>query len=73
MSEWEYQAVQIDNALKVGTGRLFGAVLNFKTREINDILNRYGKDGWELVQVVPTIGAHGTAEKLLCIFKREKP
>jgi hypothetical protein len=69
--KWQNYCVQLDGVLKVGLGRLMGDQLAFNTDKINPYLAKAGKDGWELVSVVSSIGGQGTTDKLLLFFKRE--
>jgi len=71
MKKWQNRCVELDEVLKMGLGRVSGGVLSFDTKKINDYLTKLDKDGWEVVSVVPTIGAHGTANKILIFIKRE--
>jgi Domain of unknown function (DUF4177) len=69
---WEYKVLQIDNALKGGFGKLMGDSLSYITEQITSVVNTDGNQGWELVEVIPTVGSTGTASKLLLFFKRPK-
>lgn len=70
--KWEYKVLQIDNALKAGFGKLMGDSLSYNTEQISSTINSEGNQGWELIEVIPTVGSTGTASKLLLFFKRQK-
>lgn len=65
MDQFEYDVVEYN--------------LNDDRREIpryKSDLQRAGRDGWELVNVVPlqtSVVAHGTTTKMLATFKRKIP
>jgi hypothetical protein len=69
--KWENHCVQLEGTQKAGLGRMMGDQLSFDTDKINAYLNKVGKDGWELVSAISSIGSHGTSDKLLLFFKRE--
>jgi hypothetical protein len=71
MKKWQNRCVELSEVLKAGFGRIGGGVLSFDTKKINDYLTKLDQDGWEVVSVVPTIGAHGTENKILIFIKRE--
>ena len=69
--EWEYKVVQIDDIFKPGVGKIIhGDINSFDINKIERSMITEGQRGWELVEVVPTIGAFGTASKLLLFYKR---
>jgi len=70
-TKWQNYCVQLDGVLKPGLGRMAGEQLAFNTDRINHYLAQVGKDGWELVSVLSSIGGYGTSDKLLLFFKRE--
>ncbi len=41
-------------------------------KDIMDVLNRLGEDGWEMVNCVSGSDQQGTITKVLLFFKREK-
>jgi len=69
--KWEYNVIQIDQAVKAGLGKLTGGALNYNIERISDILKTYGDKGWELVEVIAPVGTAGTANHLLLFFKRQ--
>ena len=61
---WEYRTIRI--AVKQGWNESKGAI---ETSDTDDLLNRYGEQGWELVTALDTEHSTGTAA-IFCIFKR---
>ena len=62
--EWEYKTIVIKAKASFWGGK-------FDNNELDNILNKYGEDGWELVNVVASNQAYGESGSLICIFKRE--
>lgn len=62
--EWEYKTIVI----KAKTSFMGG---KFNNDEIDAVLNKYGKAGWELVSAVTSNQAYGDSGSLICIFKRK--
>ena len=62
---WEYKTVVIKADISFWGG-------NFDGNEITDSLNSYGKDGWELINVVAPTRGYGASTFLVAFFKRSK-
>ncbi|MCC9043343.1 DUF4177 domain-containing protein [Myroides sp. M-43] len=62
MKRFEYKAIQ----LKPSSLWSF----NVSVEEVEDVLNEYGKQGWELVTMID-INSTGTTTGYLLSFKRE--
>lgn len=71
MQKWEYKVIQIKNIVKAGFGRMNASGMSFKSAEIQSIIQKYGYEGWELVEVLPSLTSQGTGDKLLVFFKRK--
>ena len=44
----------------------------YKEKKFEEELNRWGKEGWELVNTLSKASGFGTTTSLFLIFKREK-
>lgn len=64
--DWEYNVLKLE-----GTFRWFGDN-DLTTGESVTELNRLGRDGWELVSVLPS-KMTGSVEAVICVFKRQRP
>ncbi len=62
MTRWQYQAVKIDSE------GWFGGIAN--THKINELLNHYGAEGWELVSSFDTNVGSGTTREIVFVLKR---
>lgn len=62
MSQWEYRTV------KLHTGGFLGGKVD--DAELQEQLNAYGFDGWELVSTFDTSLAQGGSREIILIFKR---
>lgn len=60
---WEYRVLHIDV-----DGWIFGPTLD--PQALNEQLNEYGEDGWELVHVVDVSRGQGRTSDLVVLFKR---
>ena len=61
MTRWEY----LTHTVKVG------GVLNPSIDGVNDdLLNKAGQEGWELVDTIPIATSHGQTVSVKLIFKR---
>jgi hypothetical protein len=63
MKRWEYMTVKLDTK-----GWLMGGVLD--TNQFDTLLNRLGRDGWELVSAFDTNQAYGASREAIAVFKR---
>jgi len=65
MKKWEYKVIGIDSIIEAGNDT-----------EIENKLNTYGEDGWELVEILDQVnsswGIQPRVECNLILFKREK-
>ncbi|MCR8657383.1 DUF4177 domain-containing protein [Paenibacillus endoradicis] len=64
MEQWEYKT------LKLSTGGFFGGKVD--EEELEDELNRFGRDGWELASSFDTSQAQGASREIIIMFKRRK-
>ncbi|CAJ1315280.1 DUF4177 domain-containing protein [Paenibacillus sp. PK4536] len=62
MSQWEYRTV------KLHTGGFLGGKVD--DVELQEQLNAYGFDGWELVSTFDTSLSQGGSREIILIFKR---
>ncbi|KKO52632.1 DUF4177 domain-containing protein [Paenibacillus sp. DMB20] len=62
MDQWEYKTV------KYQTGGFLGGKVN--EDELNELLNSYGYEGWELVSCFDTSQNQGQSRDVIAIFKR---
>lgn len=62
MPQWEYRTV------KYKTGGFLGGKID--EQEFEDVLNKLGYDGWELVSCFDTSQAQGASRDIIAIFKR---
>jgi hypothetical protein len=63
MQKWEYITAKMDTK-----GWLVGGVLD--TSAFDALLNRLGRDGWELVSAFDTNQAYGASREAVAVFKR---
>jgi hypothetical protein len=61
--KWEYKTI------KLKTKGFYGG--NFDERELDDMMNAYGSQGWELVAGFDTNQAYGQSRDVVIIFKRQ--
>lgn len=64
--------VQLSEVLKGGFGRLMGEDAGYNGGRIQESMDGYGQDGWELLSIIPTLERRGTSTNLLLLFKRPK-
>lgn len=66
MTKWEYLTIELT---QVKNGEGFIAVKEWKATAITEQLNKYGQDGWELVDIVApdNMSSYG---KTFATFKR---
>lgn len=60
---WEYKTIVMKSNLS-----LFGG--KFDSDDIDDLLNSYGEEGWELVSVSPSNKDFGSTGNLILFLKR---
>lgn len=65
MDKFEYKTEEFE--LKK---RLFGSA-EINTKKLDDLMNKFGADGWELVSYTPVAEIYGRSDSLLLVFKRE--
>ncbi|USG66964.1 DUF4177 domain-containing protein [Brevibacillus ruminantium] len=65
MEKWEYRS------MKVHTGGFLGGKLDVD--EFQDMLNKLGAEGWELISCFDTNQSHGASREVITVFKRRKP
>ncbi|HOB19773.1 MAG TPA: DUF4177 domain-containing protein [Candidatus Atribacteria bacterium] len=65
MTRWEYKT------LKFETKGITGGILDTDT--FNEVLNRYGYEGWELVSCFDTNQSYGSSRYVIAVMKRPKP
>lgn len=63
MNQWEYRTV------KYQTGGFLGGKVN--EVELDELLNSYGYEGWELVSCFDTSQSQGQSRDVIMIFKRQ--
>lgn len=61
--QWEYLVHTLNVAGVFATG-------NVKPQEMQDVLNRFGRQEWELVSAFDTSGGHGGSNLVVLTFKR---
>lgn len=72
MQHWEYQTIRRERWLAGGAAMQPMAAWKPSDDDMKQALQRLGSEGWELVNVVPYVGVHGstaTTEEVW-IFKR---
>lgn len=62
--EWEYYT------LKMKVAGFWGAKID--TQLIDGTLNELGREGWELVSLIPVTQAYGIVKELVMVFKRQR-
>ncbi|MBC8074790.1 MAG: DUF4177 domain-containing protein [Chloroflexales bacterium] len=63
--QWEYRVLHVDV-----DGWIFGPTID--PQALNDQLNVYGDDGWELVHVIDVSRGQGRTSDLIVLFKRPR-
>jgi hypothetical protein len=63
---WEYfvQTIDVTGFLTVG---------KVNPRELQDVMNHYGNQGWELVSIFDTSSSGGGSRYIVLTFKRSLP
>ncbi|WP_127567697.1 DUF4177 domain-containing protein [Paenibacillus xylaniclasticus] len=64
MEQWEYKTI------KLKTGGFLGGKVNEELLEQE--LNNYGFEGWELVSCFDTSSYQGQSREVIIVFKRRK-
>ena len=64
MEQWEYKTI------KYKTGGFLGGKVD--PEEFEEMLNRYGNEGWELISCFDTSISQGQSRDVITIFKRRK-
>lgn len=73
MSKWEYIVVELMSELESEKRRVSGLPKRwFKPPFLNDLLNKYGSEGWELVSFETTVVESEKDFAVLGVFKRPK-
>jgi hypothetical protein len=62
--KWEYKT------LKLGTHGFLGG--KFDERQLEQMMNTLGEDGWELASAFDTSKSYGETRDVIVMFKREK-
>jgi hypothetical protein len=62
MTQWEYRTI------KYKTGGFLGGKID--EQEFEDILNKLGYEGWELVSCFDTSQSQGASRDIIAVFKR---
>jgi len=62
MTSWEYKVMKTEVSIWSGKEKT----------DPEQFLSNLGRDGWELVSVVPTSGSGGTTSSLQFFFKRKR-
>ncbi len=60
--KWEYKTI------KIGTIGMWGA--RFNEEELDEIINKFGRAGWELISTSTINEGVGTTRYFVIIFKR---
>ncbi|WP_106769377.1 DUF4177 domain-containing protein [Paenibacillus faecalis] len=63
MVQWEYKTV------KYQTGGFLGGKVN--QADMDELLNQYGYEGWELVSCFDTSQGQGQSRDIIMVFKRQ--
>ncbi|SMF92437.1 protein of unknown function [Paenibacillus uliginis N3/975] len=63
MVQWEYRTV------KYQTGGFLGGKVN--EEELDELLNKHGYEGWELVSCFDTSQTQGQSRDVVMVFKRQ--
>ena len=66
MTRWEYMVHTLSAAGVFTTGHV-------DPRQMQDVLNHYGQQGWELVTAFDTSGTSGGSRFVILTFKRPAP
>ncbi len=61
MTSWEYKIISTSKSLFTGKDK----------ENVDDVINSFGKDGWELISVVPDTMT-GTISGYIFFFKRQR-
>lgn len=64
MKKFEYQTIIVDNKSSFLGGKV-------DSENLNRVLNKMGREGWELIEVVSSNKTAGETRSLVCVFKRE--
>ncbi|MEW6237163.1 MAG: DUF4177 domain-containing protein [Candidatus Omnitrophota bacterium] len=64
MAMWEYKTI------KLGTHGMMGGKLD--EEKLDGLMNKLGRDGWELVAAFDTNQAYGASRDIVAIFKRPR-
>lgn len=64
MKKYEYKTISME-----ATGFMGGQV---DVQELDERLNAYGMDGWELIGMVSSNQSYGSTRFILVTFKRER-
>lgn len=67
MKKWEYKTLEFE----LDTS-FWSSTTDFPNEAIQEQLNIFGNEGWELVNTVSNSEYHGQTSKILLIFKRQK-
>jgi len=65
MKTFEYKTVNLNSDNSILGGK-------FICEDVDQAINKYGAEGWELVSVVPSNKVLGETGNLILFFKREK-
>jgi Domain of unknown function (DUF4177) len=65
MAEWEYKTLRIDVSRQAMTTP---AIIEKANQELADL----GKEGWEMIGMVPVASAGAETPWVFCMFKRPK-
>ena len=63
MTKYEYKTVTLDQ-------KGWGLIQSRSIPGLESILNREGKEGWRLCEIVLPSAAYGTSDKVIVIFER---
>ena len=73
MPKWEYKVVELVEELEAAKKKVKGLPERwFKPPHLEDLLNKYGSQGWELVSFEPIIDYKTEDFLVLAVFKRPK-
>lgn len=63
--EWEYKTYVLDADKSFWGGK-------FDSSSLDNVLNQFGSEGWELVNTVASNKAYGETRAVIFLFKRAK-